>query len=89
LLTSPGITPIDHGEWKKTWYWSFTDSALKKLAAETFPAGNVEIETFGNVYIASAFLYGMGITEVSLKHLDYHDPQFQVIITVKAVKGFS
>lgn len=89
LLTSPGITPIDRGEWKKTWYWSFTDSALKKLTAETFPASNVEVETFGNVYIASAFLYGMGIREVSSKHLDYHDPQFQVIITVKAVKGFS
>jgi SAM-dependent methyltransferase len=89
LLTSPGITPIDHGEWKKTWYWSFTDKALMKLLAETFPDGNTEVETFGNVYVAAAFLYGMSITEVSRQRLDYHDPHFQVIITVKAVKGLA
>jgi glycosyltransferase involved in cell wall biosynthesis len=87
LLTSPGITPIDHGEWGKTWYWSFTDRALTALIAETFPTGNAEIETFGNVYVATAFLYGMGIPEVPQKKMDYHDPHFQVIITVKAIKG--
>ena len=52
LLTSPGITPIDHGEWGKTWYWSFTNRALEALIAETFPGGKAEIETFGNVYVA-------------------------------------
>jgi len=87
LLTSPGITPIDHGEWKKTWYWSFTDKALIALFAETFPAGNAEVETFGNVHVASAFLYGMGVTEIPVEKLDYTDPHFQVIITVKAIKG--
>lgn len=87
LLTSPGITPIDHGEWKKTWYWSFTDKALIALIAEAFPGGKAEVKTFGNVYIASAFLYGMGITEIPVEKLDYIDPHFQVIITVKAIKG--
>ncbi len=87
LLTSPGITPIDHGEWKKTWYWSFTDKALIKLTAEVFPGSIVEVETFGNVYVASAFLYGMGLTEIPVEKLDYSDPHFQVIITVKAIKG--
>ncbi|MBC7890468.1 MAG: glycosyltransferase [Ferruginibacter sp.] len=89
LLTSPGITPVDHGEWKSTWYWSFTDSALKRVVTEAFPAGEVEIATFGNVYVATAFLYGMGVTEVSQERLDHHDPHFQVIITVKAVKGMA
>ncbi|MDB4905106.1 MAG: glycosyltransferase [Mucilaginibacter sp.] len=89
LLTAPGITPIDHGGWKKTWYWSFTDVALIKLFEEAFPSCNVEIETFGNVYIATAFLYGMGITEVSSEKLDYQDLHFQVINTVKAVKEFA
>ena len=87
LLTSPGITPIDHGEWGKTWYWSFTNRALEALIAETFPGGKAEIETFGNVYVATAFLYGMGATEISIEKLDYSDPHFQVIITVKAIKG--
>jgi SAM-dependent methyltransferase len=89
LLTSPGITPIDHGEWKKTWYWSFTDKALIKLFEDFFPGSNAEVKTFGNVFVATAFLYGMGITEVPQTSLDHHDPHFQVIITVKAVKGFA
>jgi len=87
LLTAPGITPIDHGEWKKTWYWSFTDKALIKLVGEAFPKGNVEVATFGNVYVATAFLYGMGLGEVSAEMMEHHDPHFQVIITVKAVKA--
>ena len=89
LLTAPGITPIDHGEWKRTWYWSFTDRALTKLIEDAFPEGDIEIATFGNVYIATAFLYGMGINEVAKERLDYKDPHFQVIITVKATKAMS
>lgn len=89
LLTSPGVTPIDHGEWKKTWYWSFTDTVIKKLLTEIFTGGNIDVNTFGNVYVATSFLYGMGISEVSKERLDYNDPHFQVIITAKAVKQIS
>ena len=87
LLTSPGITPIDHGEWKNTWYWSFTGKALNRLITESFPGGNIDIATFGNVFVATAFLYGMGKSEVSKEKMDQHDPHFQVIITVKATKA--
>ena len=87
LLTSPVITSIDRGEWSKTWYWSFTDKALQRMVSEAFPSGKVEVNSFGNVYVATAFLYGMGVSEVSKEKFDYQDSQFQVIITVKAVKG--
>jgi hypothetical protein len=87
LLTVPGITPIDHGEWKETWYWSFTDKAMRRLMNETFPGGAVEINSYGNVYVATAFLYGMGISEVSIDELNHNDPHFQVINTVKAIKS--
>lgn len=86
LLTVPGITPIDHDEWNTTWYWSFTDKALRKLMENTFPGGEIDIQSYGNVHVASAFLYGMGINEVSKQKLDYRDPHFQVINTLKAVK---
>ncbi|RZL13403.1 MAG: glycosyltransferase, partial [Hymenobacter sp.] len=86
LLTVPGITPIDRGEWKETWYWTFTDKALQRLFAETFPVGHVDISSFGNVRVATAYLYGMGLPEVDQAALDYYDPQFQVINAVRAVK---
>lgn len=87
LLTVPGITPIDHGEWKDTWYWSFTDKAMRRIMDETFPESQTEINTYGNVFTATSFLYGMGLQEVPPSKLNFHDPHYQVIVTVKAQKG--
>ncbi|SIR44375.1 glycosyltransferase [Pontibacter lucknowensis] len=86
LLTVPGITPIDHGEWKDTWYWAFTDKAMRKVMDETFPESQVKVGTYGNVLTAAAFLYGMGLQEVPPTKLNFHDPHYQVIVTVKAQK---
>ncbi|MBI0399145.1 glycosyltransferase [Cyclobacterium marinum] len=86
LLTVPGITPIDYGEWGYTWYWSFTGQAMKKMMAEYFSKSHSKINTYGNVYAATAFLYGMGLPEIKKEMLDFHDPRMQVIVTVKAIK---
>lgn len=87
LLTVPGITPIDHGEWKETWYWSFTDKAMRRLMEETFPGCDAEVTAFGNVFTATAFLYGMGLPEIPSTKLMYNDPHYQVIVTVKVTKS--
>lgn len=86
LLTTPGITPIDVGEWKSTWYWAFTDIAVQKIVANSFSEKNTVIEAYGNVMTATAFLYGMGLQEVTKQQLDYHDPSYQVTITAIATK---
>lgn len=86
LLTVPGLTPIDRGEWRDTWYWSFTDQALRRLLADAFPQGGYEVFSFGNVGVATAYLHGMGLPEVDADLLDYYDPQFQVINAVRATK---
>ncbi len=86
LLTVPGITPVDFGPWEKNWLWTFTRFSIEKMLAETFPINHIETNSFGNVYVASAFLYGVGKTELKQEELDYQDPHFQVIITGKATK---
>jgi SAM-dependent methyltransferase len=86
LFTVPGITPIDHDKWKFTWYWSFTSHSVKKFTGEIFPGWNIEVESFGNVFVATAFLYGMGLPEVSRDKMDYHDDHYQLIITAKCIK---
>ena len=86
LITVPGITPIDYNEWGYTWFWSFTDMAMQKIMAENFPQGKIDVNNHGNVLTAAAFLYGMGKKELSKEQLDVHDPNMQVIITVKAIK---
>ena len=87
LLTVPGITPIDHDQWKESWYWSFTDKAIQKLLSEIFTSGKVKVSSFGNVFTASAFLYGMGLPELTENKLQYHDPHFQVIVAGSASKA--
>lgn len=86
LLTVPGITHIDQGEWRETWYWSFTQKAMTVLIGETFSGGLSEVKSYGNVFAATAFLFGVGLPEVSKEMLDKYDPHYQVIITVKATK---
>jgi glycosyltransferase involved in cell wall biosynthesis len=86
LLTVPGISHIDHGEWRDYWLWSFTDKSMRKVMAETFNSQSVEVKTYGNVYVAAAFLYGMGLPEFKKEFLDHHDNAYQVIISVRAIK---
>ncbi|MCW3109272.1 MAG: glycosyl transferase family 2, partial [Segetibacter sp.] len=86
LLTVPGISQIDMGEWYKYWLWSFNDNSIKRLLAETFPIENTVVHPYGNVLVATAFLYGMGSREIKKKQIDYQDPHYQVIITASATK---
>ena len=53
---------------------------------EVFTNGTIDINVYGNVFVASCFLFGMGIGEVPKEKLDYMDPQYQVIISVKTIK---
>ncbi|QEC51210.1 glycosyltransferase involved in cell wall biosynthesis [Anseongella ginsenosidimutans] len=86
LLTVPGITSIDHGEWERTWFWSFTARSVTRMLAEVFPPAETAVETHGNVLVASAFLYGLGLPELKREQMDFHDPHYQVIITAVAAK---
>jgi SAM-dependent methyltransferase len=86
LLTVPGISQIAGDEWGRTWYWSFTALSLERLFGEFFPAQNVSIEAHGNVLAATAFLQGLATEELTRAELDYQDPLYQVLLTVRAVK---
>jgi SAM-dependent methyltransferase len=86
LLTVPGITHIDQGEWKNIWLWAFTEASIKRLLGETFPSEGTTVQTHGNVMVAAAFLYGLGLPEIKKAQMDVTDPHYQVIITASALK---
>ena len=86
LITVPGISHIAQDGWGKYWLWSFTDASMQRIMEERFPTEKISIKTFGNVLVASAFLYGMGLPEIKKEQLDQHDLHYQVTITVRAVK---
>ncbi len=86
LITVPGISQIDNGDWKEYWFWSFTKLSITRLLSEIFPVESVVVKTNGNVLAAAAFLYGVGLPELKKKQIEFTDPQYQVIISAVAVK---
>lgn len=88
LATFPGICQIsryDMEQWGD--YWRFTDAAVRRLFGDVFQPENVTVKSYGNVLVASAFLYGLASHELTQQELDYIDPDYQLSITVRAVKA--
>jgi SAM-dependent methyltransferase len=87
LVTIPGISQIsryDMDRWGE--YWRFTVLSAKKLFEGVFPPGSVEVAAYGNVLTSIAFLHGLATEELTTDELDYADPDYQMLITVRAVK---
>jgi SAM-dependent methyltransferase len=87
LATFPGISQVSRYDMER-WgdYWRFTDASARRLFGEVFGPEHVTVETHGNVLAACAFLHGLAAQELKQEELDYHDQDYQVIITVRAVK---
>jgi glycosyltransferase involved in cell wall biosynthesis/SAM-dependent methyltransferase len=86
LLTVPGISRIDGGEWGDSWCWSLTEASARRMFSDVFGADQVEVQTYGNVFAAVAFLHGLALEEVPRAKLDVRDPAFPVIVSVRARK---
>lgn len=90
LATVPGISPVVRGgllagagsDW-----WRFTALSAKRAFAEVFDDENVVVNTYGNVLTATAFLQGLVQEELTREELEYHDPDYEVTIGIKATKA--
>ena len=88
LTTVAGISKISRWDMERWGHaWSFTTFSTQRLLEEAFPTADMQIQAWGNVLTASAFLYGMAAQELSPEELDAHDPDYQVIISARVVKG--
>lgn len=87
LLTAPGLSPIDPGEWGKDWLWSFTPQSMRRMMAEAFGEDGFTLEAHGNAFAATAFLQGIALEEVDPQWLAPVDPNYPVILAVRAVRG--
>ncbi|MCZ2830867.1 glycosyltransferase [Modestobacter sp. VKM Ac-2986] len=86
LATFPGISPVSDDEWADTWQWALTPVSARRLFGDVFGAEHVEVAHHGNVLTSAAFLYGMAAHELSARELAVTDPQFPMLITVRAVR---
>ncbi|MEK6288853.1 MAG: glycosyltransferase [Acidobacteriota bacterium] len=87
LATFPGISQISDQLWGDYWCWSFTTLSARRLFAEVFSEDKLKVEAHGNALVAISFLEGLAVEELRQEELDYHDPGYEVLITVEAVKA--
>ena len=84
LITLPGIAKIARPEADLYGdYWRFTSDSVRKL----LPAA--EIRTYGNVLAATALLHGLAAEEIGAAKLDDRDPDYEVLIGVRAAAASS
>jgi SAM-dependent methyltransferase len=88
LATFPGICQISRYDMER-WgdYWRFTTLSGRRLFEEVFPTTNVVVEAYGNVLAASALLHGLAVEELRQEELNQHDADYEVMITIRAVKS--
>lgn len=85
LATLPGISQIcgdPDGKWNDS--WRLTGYSARRLFESVFGEGNVEVWTCGNVQTSIAFLAGLAASELRPSELDAHDPDYPMIICVRA-----
>ena len=87
LATMPGISPISRYDMEK-WghFWAFTTQSARRLFEGVFPRDHTQITAYGNVLTAASFLYGIATEELRKEELDYFDPDYELIIAVRAIK---
>ena len=87
LVTVPGISQIDRGEWGKAWYWALTPASADRLFREAFAPSPPLVQAHGNVFAACAFLQGLAVEEVDAAKLDVFDEAYPTVISVRAVRS--
>lgn len=87
LATVPGISQISRED-RRDWgdWWRFTADSARRVFGDAYGSDNVEVEAHGNVLSAACFLYGFAAEELSEAELAHQDPDFELLMTIRAVK---
>ena len=87
LVTAPGISQLsryDADRWGE--FWRFTRESMARLLTERFGPANVDVKAHGNVKTAIAFLHGLAREELGSGDLDVDDPDYELVLTARAVR---
>ena len=85
LATVPGISQVstvDDEAWGD--WWRFNEKGIRRLFEQEFGPQNVTVERHGNVKAACAFLYGMAAEELSYEDLRTEDPDYHLLLCIRA-----
>lgn len=83
LVTSSCISPT----YDSTNYWRFTSQGATYLFSKFFDKSDFEVSTYGNALTGQCFWLGISQEDLTKEELEYNDPQFPCVITIKATKS--
>lgn len=87
LATLPRMSQIVHPDMEQRGdYWRCTTRAIQTLFSELFPPEHVTVTAYGNVLTSIAFLLALATEELHQEELAYNDPDYELLITVRAVR---
>lgn len=86
LATVPSVSRIDCAAGISNDYWRFTEAGAKYSFSKFFKVDNLEVKAFGNALVGLSFWIGLAQHELTKEKLDYIDPNFPYLVTVKATK---
>lgn len=79
------ISRFDADRWGDL--WRFTPQGAQRLFEDVFGKGNVELGVHGNSYAAACLHKGFAVEECDADLLNAVDPDYPVVITIKARKA--
>jgi SAM-dependent methyltransferase len=87
LATASGIAQISRADYE-AWgeYWRFTSLSARLLFEEVFPKELITVHSYGNILASISFLEGLACEDLTRKELDVIDPNYELLIAVKAIK---
>jgi SAM-dependent methyltransferase len=89
LCTVPAVSRINYenGGLEAGDFWRLTRAAILRLFGDVFGNDNVTVETYGNVRVCAAFLYGLAAEELSSEDLSLDDQWFPLVHCIRAVRA--
>lgn len=86
LATLPSVSRVDCIAGVDGDYWRFTEASAKYMFKKLFKPEKLSVSTYGNVRSGISFYAGLAQEDVSVKMLEKNDPNFPLIVTVRAIK---
>jgi SAM-dependent methyltransferase len=91
ILKPSGVLLVTVSSFSPVWdlensIWRFTVAACKYAFGKYFKPKNLTVKSYGNVLTGQCFWVGLSQEELTKRELDYNDPHFPNIITIKAIK---
>jgi len=62
-------------------------ATLHRILGDVFGRENIDVSSYGNILTTIASLHGLAASEIDPTELDHNDPDYELLVMVRAVKA--